>query len=150
MKRLTQKDEQGNWCIQGLPWKERIYAAFRKLLEYENTGLTPDEINALRERDKNDGWIPVEERLPDESDGLVLIQVNGKPKGNITLHNALEFAFYIAEGNEGWILEEYPEWKNPDVIAWRPLPEPYQSEQTAAKRPEWQERMLHTFLGGHA
>lgn len=64
MGRLTEKDDQGNWCIRGLPWKnlhsgiaitentyERIYAAAKKLLDYEDTGLTPDEINALRERD---------------------------------------------------------------------------------------------------
>ena len=64
MGRLTQKDEQGNWCIQGLPWRdiylgavitrntyERIYGVSNKLLDYEDTGLTPDEINALRERD---------------------------------------------------------------------------------------------------
>lgn len=107
--------------------------------------IDPDTICAV----KNDGWIPAEERLPDESDGLVLIQVNGKPKGNITLYNALELACYIAEGNEGWILEEYPEWENPDVIAWRLLPEPYRPEQEAAQRPEWKDRMLHTFLGGH-
>ena len=64
MSKLTQKDEQGNWCIRGLPWRdiypgavitrntyERIYGASQKLMEYEDTGLTPDEINALRERD---------------------------------------------------------------------------------------------------
>ena len=65
MSKLTQKDEQGNWCIRGLPWRdiypgavitrntyERIYGASQKLMEYEDTGLTPEEINALRERDK--------------------------------------------------------------------------------------------------
>lgn len=64
MGRLTQKDEQGNWCIQGLPWRdiylgavitrntyERIYGVSNKLLDYEDTSLTPDEINTLRERD---------------------------------------------------------------------------------------------------
>lgn len=108
-----------------------------------------ERIEEIIRKHINDGWIPVEERLPDESDGLVLIQVNGKPKENITLHNALELACYIAEGNEGWILEEYPEWENPDVIAWRPLPEPYRPEQAAPQWPEWKDRMLHTFLGGH-
>ena len=93
MGRLTEKDDQGNWCIRGLPWKnlysgiaitentyERIYAAAKKLLDYEDTGLTPDEINALRERD--------------------------------TCGQRLKLA-------------------------------------TAAQRSEWQDRMLHTFLGGH-
>lgn len=68
-------------------------------------------------------WIPVEERLPDEYDGLVLAQVSGKPKENITLDNALELAVHIPR--EGWILEEYPEWEKPNVIAWQPLPKPY-------------------------
>ncbi len=57
MNRLTQKDEQGNWRLKGLPWRqlhvgqpitretyELIYAALWKLMEYEDTGLTPDEI----------------------------------------------------------------------------------------------------------
>jgi hypothetical protein len=65
MERLTQKDEQGNWFIRGLRWGdtypgavitrntyERIYGVSNKLLDYEDTGLAPDEINALRERNK--------------------------------------------------------------------------------------------------
>lgn len=65
MERLTQKDEQGNWCIRGLRWRdtypgavitrntyERIYGVSNKLLDYEDIGLTPDEINALREREE--------------------------------------------------------------------------------------------------
>ena len=77
----------------------------------------------------NEGWIPVGERLPDEYDGLVLAQVSGKPRENITLNNALQLACYISEAGEGWIVEEYPEWENPNVIAWRPLPEPYRPER---------------------
>lgn len=77
----------------------------------------------------SDGWIPVGERLPDEYDGLVLAQVSGKPRENITLNNALQLACYISEAGEGWIVEEYPEWENPNVIAWRPLPEPYRPER---------------------
>lgn len=67
------------------------------------------------------GWIPCKERLP-EYDTCVLVQVNGKYK-NITFENAIEFATYIK--GEGWILETYPDWHNPNIIAWQPLPEPY-------------------------
>lgn len=55
MNRLTEKDEQGNWCVKGLPWKnlyvgaliseetwEKLYGALRKLLDYEETGLSPE------------------------------------------------------------------------------------------------------------
>lgn len=71
----------------------------------------------------NDGWIPVEERLPEDCKEIVLVQVSGKPADNILFDNAFEFALY--EKEEGWMLDNYPEWKNPDVIAWQPLPEPY-------------------------
>lgn len=63
MGRLTKKDRQGNWCIDGLPWKdtykgqvitentrEKTYGAFRKLLDYEETGLTPEQVQELAER----------------------------------------------------------------------------------------------------
>ena len=75
----------------------------------------------------DNGWIPVDERLPDEYEGLVLIQVSGKPTENITLDNAMELAAYITD--EGWILEGYPEWETPEVIAWQPLPEPYKTNK---------------------
>lgn len=64
MKRLTQEDEQGNWCVKGLPWKdtyvgqiitentrEKIYGALCKLKDYEDSGLDPEEAYSLKERD---------------------------------------------------------------------------------------------------
>lgn len=76
MKRLTQKDEQGNWCLKGVSWeqlhegqvitkslRERLYGALWKLMEYEDTGLTPEEIERLKEQHR---WIPVKERLPEK------------------------------------------------------------------------------------
>ena len=72
------------------------------------------------------GWIPVSERLPEEGYG-VLATVNGK-HNNTTFIDALEIAEY--DSDEGWIIEGYLDWINPDVTAWMPLPEPYkESEQ---------------------
>lgn len=64
MKRLTEQDEQGNWCVKGLPWKDtyvgkvitentnqKIYGALCKLKDYENSGLDPEEAYRLKERD---------------------------------------------------------------------------------------------------
>lgn len=42
----------------------------------------------------NDGWIPVEERLPEDCEEIVLVQVSGKPADNILFDNAFEFALY--------------------------------------------------------
>ena len=75
----------------------------------------------------NDGWIPVEERLPEDCEEIVLVQVSGKMAENIWFDNAFELATYV--NGEGWILENYPEWENPKVIAWQPLPEPYKPKK---------------------
>lgn len=63
-------------------------------------------------------WIPVEERLP-ESDGDVLTIVNGKVD-NVTLIDDYELGSFSK--SEGWILEMWPEWEDPKVTHWMPLP----------------------------
>ena len=116
---------------------EKILEEMNRQLELSTSREYRRGWNACKERmmyiirkHMNDGWIPIEDRLPDEYDGLVLAQVSGKPRENITLNNALQLACYISEAGEGWIVEEYPEWENPNVIAWRPLPEPYRPERS--------------------
>ena len=62
LRRLTKQDEQGNWCVKGLPWKdtyvgqvitennrEKIYGALCKLKDYENSGMDPEEACSLKE-----------------------------------------------------------------------------------------------------
>lgn len=63
-------------------------------------------------------WIPVEERLPDH-DELVLVIASGKPKENITLDEAVELATLYSDG---WGLETWPEWTGANVTHWMPLP----------------------------
>lgn len=75
----------------------------------------------------NDGWIPVEDGLPEDCEEIVLVQVSGKMAENIWFDNAFELATYV--NGEGWILENYPECENPKVIAWQPLPEPYKPKK---------------------
>lgn len=135
MGRLTQKDEQGNWILRGDPWEslhegqvitkelwKRLYGALWKLMEYEDIGLTPEEIERLKEQHR---WIPVKERLP-EKDDFVLVTVSGT-YNHLTFSDALQLASYTED--DGWFIESYPEWDDPNVIAWMPLPEPYQWEK---------------------
>ena len=124
MKRLTQKDEQGNWSLRGMLWeqlhegqvitkelRERLYGALWKLMEYEDTGLSPEEIERLKEQHR---WIPVEERLPEES----LNSVIGWDK----YRERCCFVQYYAGS---WHLGD----ESVRIIAWMPLPEPYQWEK---------------------
>lgn len=54
MNKLTECDDQGNWSVKGVQWKdlyvgktitreiqEKLYGALWKLMEYERTGLDP-------------------------------------------------------------------------------------------------------------
>lgn len=75
------------------------------------------EIKALW--DKVPEWIPVSERLP-EPEKMVLLIVSGKIK-NISFVDAYELGEF--DTDEGWILEMWPEWKDPKVTHWMPLPE---------------------------
>lgn len=75
-----------------------------------------DEIMALREKPR---WIPVTERLP-ETEDFVLAVVNGKPTENVTLVDSIEIALFMRD--EGWCLDMYPEWEDPKVTHWMPLP----------------------------
>lgn len=71
-------------------------------------------------------WISVKDRLP-ETEDLYLVIANGKPKKNITLVQAYELATYCPD--EGWILEQYPEWETPEVTHWMLLPEQPKEEK---------------------
>lgn len=73
-------------------------------------------------------WISVKDRLPGIENEYVLTLVSGKPTENITLENAYELAEFDID--DGWILEMWPEFKNPNVTHWMPLPQPpKESEQ---------------------
>lgn len=86
----------------------------------EAAALVTKESAELLER----RWIPVEERLPDYDD-LVLVIASGKPKENITLDEAFELATLYSDG---WCLETWPEWTGANVTYWMPLPEPPKEE----------------------
>ncbi len=59
--RLTKKDKQGNWGLKGVRWVEimpgaaitqevyeKLYGALWKLKDYEDTGLSPEEIENMK------------------------------------------------------------------------------------------------------
>lgn len=107
MERLTKVDNQGRLLaysvsdtglpaiiMSGNPYHELI----ERLKSYEDTGLEPEEILALKRRER---WVPVQERLPDE--GQEVLASNGRYE----------------------YLEEYDSnYKFMDgMIAWMPLPE---------------------------
>ena len=115
-----------------------------ELQNYRDTGLTPSMVRSLIKREKESHkraveraiqldelqerirWIPVEERLPENPDEIVLVQVSGRPAKNIGLIDACQLAQYDPE--EGWILEMYPYWEDAHPVAWMTLPEGYKAK----------------------
>lgn len=88
-----------------------------------NSSAGKGRITKMREAE----WIPAAKELPRNGDECVLVQVSGRPQGNISLNNAFQLAYY--DSTAGWVIEEYPEWEDADVIAWMPLPEPYNEQR---------------------
>ena len=80
-----------------------------------------DDIEKIIRKHMNDGWIPVEERLPDNNENVL-----------VTTDMGLITSGYIAHGT--WITDQEPDYP----IAWRPLPElykpPVESEEEKSMR----------------
>ena len=91
-------------------------------IEFEAFGISDDYISVgwvkeIIRKHMNDGWIPVEEWMPEE-DGTYLCTLDGELCG-------IEEPFTGMCGIEDGI------WVEPDcVLAWRPLPDPYRPKVT--------------------
>lgn len=129
MKRLTA--ERVNGIKQGYWSPANKNELLQRLAEYEDTGLEPDEIRELVSKVIAMGqlvlqdWIPVEERLP-EDDNYILLSFT-----NFTLPAVGRYetdqeggAFYLGNCDE----EDTCIKNDLFVNAWMPLPKPYRPQ----------------------
>lgn len=123
MKRLTIPDEKIDGgtrraVIDTRKVKEYAMTIYWALKKYEDTGLTPEQIMELKERDV---WIPVEERLPEKEYDTVLC-VTDKNYYLVCVYNK-EIGFRTSDlGMEG------------EIVAWRPLPDLYPEQITKLQK----------------
>ena len=129
MERLTSRDSKGNLCLcnkEVYGNNQDIYNAIAVLEDYENTGITPDQLQVIEEefskmakelaelRQQN-RWIPVSERLPDYEEEVLI--TNGK-------YVTIDERYFLENTEDGeaytWDINGWD-----DVVAWMPLPEPY-------------------------
>ena len=74
-----------------------------------------DEIKRVKKtirKHMNDGWIPVEEKFPDDNENVL-----------VTTDMEIITFGYMTHGE--WMTDAEPDYP----IAWRPLPEPYRQER---------------------
>lgn len=76
----------------------------------------------------DDDWIPVEERLPEETTGRYY------PEMNVTTsYGVVTWGFYRVRDKQWYIYSkiynEFVETKDKEVIAWQPLPESYKPKE---------------------
>ena len=71
-------------------------------------------------------WIPVNERLPEESYGCLVTVMDCEPSTQTDFENILPY--FVGYDGHGWNNADGE--KIPfEVIAWMPLPEPYQESE---------------------
>lgn len=149
-RRLTQKNEQGNWWVKGLLWKdldigtaitkktqEKLYGCLYKLMKYEETGLSPDEVErlntfdgsqavkatiALQKERRKHKWVPAEK--PPKENGYILISFENFsiPQVGRYEEDGEGGAYYVGDDEESCISQDLI------VNAWKPLPEPYRKD----------------------
>lgn len=154
MKRLTETDKYGNWGLREIPWKnlytgtpitwetyEALYGALCKLKDYEDSGLSPADVEELRRQ--QDRWIPVEKGMPEEYQTIF-----AKLKGTIKWRDSMfekksNEVNIIVEDDKGkkevahahtidgkWSCDLLRWNKAYHITAWMPLPEPYEKKAT--------------------
>ena len=165
--RLTEKKDSGHWCLRDVPWDqfkpgavitkktlEKLYGALWKLKDYEDTGLSPEEVESVNDFEKSQiyraiavlqeerekhRWIPATERLPEEHDSI-FARLNGTEKWrNGMFKRRSDNVLVTVKYEDGTVHTEQAHttdgvWKTDykvkegKVVAWMPFPEPYKEE----------------------
>lgn len=103
------------------------------IYDVDNGGclLRHEDVEKIIQRHMNDGWIPVEERLPKRT---LDEKMNKSYKNYLVFIDSvdgwdIDIAVYDFWNDKKWreAHDGYGEIEN--VIAWRPLPEPYRPER---------------------
>lgn len=81
------------------------------------------EAREIIRKHMNDGWIPVEDKVPEEAGTYIINALTGE-------RNIVTFAKWQNRYKRFDMTGARTYWK---IIAWRPLPEPYRLERSDGK-----------------
>ena len=132
--------------LEKFTFEAEVYNGDFEGADIDNLLCLGDVRDVLRNHMNND-WIPVDERLPDNAE-YILLSFTNFPAPSIGRYekDTEGGAFYLGDCDEADTCISM----NLFVNAWMPLPEPYQPE---SKEPEegkewkgWKERILRDFM----
>ena len=92
---------------------------------YTKPLITIEDVEKIIRKHMNDGWIPVEERLPEVPDDM---EDEYCPEFNVTIKGASRATTLKYSPDGTWFDDSGQVYV---VIAWRPLPDLYRSEKGA-------------------
>lgn len=127
MYRMTHEKTNGRVGYWSPNKKEEVV---NRLATYENTGLEPRQVQELKKKileqssKSNDGWIPVGKDNIPQKEVLACDRYGEMMIGYLTYVGGPDSEFdseFICESSESLMS---------DVLAWRPLPEPYHPERS--------------------
>lgn len=105
---------------------------FSEISRVQRRDLTLMEVRHLPGKDNNvtanDGWIPAEERLPEDNkdsdyyESVIVTLLDGRVTPGVYRNYDKE---WLVEAEDGAVNYSYGE----EVIAWQPLPEPYRARK---------------------
>ena len=121
------------WYIQAIREAAAELEEYRRVFNADSSlkmtaqylGTTPERLRWLGKKPNGNCWVRPQDGLPESGDG-VLALVNGSPCENVALHQAYQMAHYY-EG-DGWVVDEWPEWEEAEILWWAPLPDAPESE----------------------
>lgn len=111
-----------------------------KFASYTKPLITVEDVIKIIRKHMNDGWIPVEERLPKAPE-----MEDEYPEFNVMIEGA-KIPTTLQYIHEGIWVDDYGNTYN--VIAWQPLPEPYipkTQNKPEEHYPEWRTKLLNKF-----
>lgn len=71
-------------------------------------------------------WIPCSERLPSECDEFLITWTSSVTNGPLLAFAEYEPDALLVSGGKWYLEDDMREFKDVDVIAWMPLPKPYE------------------------